>query len=182
MVAVGRAYDLSHVSLQPIAKFKQALLENPKQTISSAVESLPSFATFRQLHTDKRRHSRKFSSASPERILRSRGLPRRSWSLEIALNTVLSVGNLQRSCLLRQTFWDATQASCDHQKKFSNASFSTVTWSPLKAVASAQPRIWTMNCFSHRLDHNNRSSKSPQRERETCVLIVTVAIPSSSAH
>ena len=37
-------------------------------------------------------------------------------SLEVALYTVLSVCNLQRSCLLRQTFWDATQASCDHQK------------------------------------------------------------------
>src|SRR4029453_12892331 len=64
----------------------------------------------------------------------SRGLPRRSWSLEIALNTVLSVCNLQRSCLLRQTFWDAIQASCDHQKKFSHASFSTVTGQLLKLL------------------------------------------------
>src|SRR4030095_10212904 len=98
------------------------------------------------------------------RLRGSRGLPRRSWSLEIALNTVLSVCNLQRSCLLRQTFWDAIQASCDHQKKFSHASFSTVTWSPLKAVASAQPRIWTMNCLYYRLDRNNKSSKSPSEK------------------
>ena len=55
-------------------------------------------------------------------------------SLEVALYTVLSVCNLQRSCLLRQTFWDATQASCDHQEKFSHASFSTVTWSLLKPL------------------------------------------------
>ena len=60
-----RTYDLSHVSLRHIAKVEQTLLENPKQTISSAVESLPSFARFRQLHTDKGRHSSKFSSASP---------------------------------------------------------------------------------------------------------------------
>jgi hypothetical protein len=49
----------------------------------------------------------------------------------------------------------------------------------LKAVASAQPRIWTMNCLCDRLDCNKQVFELTQRERETCVLIVTVSIPYS---
>jgi hypothetical protein len=52
-----RTCDLSHVSLSPNANFEQIFLENPKQTISRAGESLASFARSCQRYTDKRRHS-----------------------------------------------------------------------------------------------------------------------------
>ena len=52
-----RTYDLSHVRLCHSAKVKQNLQEYPKKTTSSTSESLPSFISFRQHHTDKVRYS-----------------------------------------------------------------------------------------------------------------------------
>jgi len=52
-----RTCDLSHVRLCHNAKVKQSLQENPKKTTSSTSESLLSFISFRQHHTDKVRYS-----------------------------------------------------------------------------------------------------------------------------
>ena len=84
-----RTYDLSHVSLRHIAKVEQTLLENPKQTISSAVESLPSFARFRQLHTDKGRHSTNSQAPALERISTTEKR-RAGLKFEAAINAVHS--------------------------------------------------------------------------------------------
>jgi hypothetical protein len=75
----------------------------------------------------------------------------------------LGVCNLLRLCMHTPTFWDATQDSYWRQKKFSHASFSTVIWSPIKAVASAQLRFWNMNCLC-RLDCSKQVSNSPSEK------------------
>src|SRR5262245_14938370 len=63
-----RTCDLSHVRLSYNAKSSQTCLENPKQTKSRAVWLLPNFAKSRQIYTDKRRYSSKFSGASRHRV------------------------------------------------------------------------------------------------------------------
>ena len=45
-----RTYDLSHVRLWPIAKFRQGLRGNPNKTTSSADESWPSLTRSCQHH------------------------------------------------------------------------------------------------------------------------------------
>jgi hypothetical protein len=63
-----RTCDLSHVSLSPNASFEQTFLENPKQTISSARESLPGFPRSCQRHTDKARYSDESAKLSQRRL------------------------------------------------------------------------------------------------------------------
>ena len=56
------------MSLRPIARVRQSLLENPNKTTSSADESLPSFARPRQDDADKTRHSEYLVSAAGQQI------------------------------------------------------------------------------------------------------------------
>src|SRR5262245_29977221 len=62
-----RTYDLSHVRLSTITKFRQTCLENTTQTTSGTVDSLPGFANLRLPCTHKKRYSRKLSKASRHR-------------------------------------------------------------------------------------------------------------------
>jgi hypothetical protein len=53
---------------------------------------------------------------------------------------------------------------------------------PAQAVEVEKKRIWTMNCLCHRLNCNKQLFELTQRERKTCVPIVTASIPFFCAH